>query len=403
MACYTQQIGSNNKIFLLLVVPFPMRRLFRYIGWPAALGLMAGVVFILLQPELRQSLFRQFFQFTSFHNRQAHSYADAVKKAAPAVVSIFTQQKQQPSVHPLFNDSQFRASFNRGGPPPVQRKLSEGSGVIIDSRGFLLTNYHVIANADKIFIILADGRQAVAELIGTDRETDLAVLKIDLPHLTAMALGDPLNAQVGDIALTIGNPFGIGQTVSQGIISATGRYGLGLNTYENYLQTDAAINKGNSGGALIDTEGRLLGINTAIIDQSKVVANGISIGFAIPANMAADIMDEIIKMGSVSRGWLGIGASPIDRNIIEKYRLTDARGVYITEIHPDGPADRAGLMLRDIITHINRQRIGSGRDGVNLIGQSKPGDVVQINVLRNGERLNIEAVIGARPTSSQPQ
>ena len=374
-----------------------MHRLFHYIGWPIALGLLVGISFVLLQPELRQSVFNQLFQATPQHNNQPWSYASAVQKAAPAVVSIFTQQRQQQSVHPLFNDSAFRSSFNRGSLPPEQQKLSEGSGVIIDSRGFLLTNYHVIANADRIFIILADGRQAVAALVGVDRETDLAVLKIDLPNLTAIEIGDPLNAQVGDIALTIGNPFGIGQTVSQGIISATGRYGLGLNTYENYLQTDAAINKGNSGGALIDIEGRLLGINTAIIDQSKVVANGISIGFAIPANMAVDIMEEIIQTGSVSRGWLGIGASPIDHSIIRAYPLVDTRGIYITEIHPNGPADRAGLMLRDIITHINRQRIGSGRDGVNLIGQAKPGDSVEITILRDGKRMSVTAVVGTRP------
>lgn len=374
-----------------------MQRLLHYIGWPTTLGLLVGVSFVLFQPELRQSLVSQFIQLISHQNTQQHSYSDAVKKAAPAVVSIFTQQKQRASVHSLFNDAKFRASFNRGSLPPEQRKLSEGSGVIIDSSGFLLTNHHVIANADNIFIILADGREALATLIGADQETDLAVLKIDLPNLIAMEFGDSLNAQVGDIVLTIGNPFGIGQTVSQGIISATGRYGLGLNTYENYLQTDAAINKGNSGGALVDADGRLLGINTAIIDQSKIVANGISIGFAIPANMAADIMKEIIQTGSVSRGWLGIGASPIDRNIVNKYRLTDARGLYITEIHPDGPAARAGLMLRDIMTHINRQRIGSGHDGVNLIGQAKPGDKVVITVLRDGKHLNVEAIIGIRP------
>ena len=376
-----------------------MRQLLRYIGWPTVLGLCVGIALVMFQPALRQSFVKQFSQLTSDYRRQPASYANAVKKAAPAVVSIFTQQKHQASVHPLFKDSKFRSSFKRGSLPLEQRKLSEGSGVIVDNNGFILTNHHVIADADSIFIILADSRQALAKLIGSDRETDLAVLKINLPNLTAMELGDPLNTEVGDIALTIGNPFGIGQTVSQGIISATGRYGLGLNTYENYLQTDAAINKGNSGGALIDTEGRLLGINTAIIDQSKVVANGISIGFAIPANMATDIMEEIIETGSVSRGWLGIGASPIDHNIVKEHGLTDARGVYITEIYPDGPADRAGLMLRDIITHINRQRIGSSRDGVNLVGQARPGDKIKISVLRNGSNTDIEATLGSRPTA----
>ena len=375
-----------------------MQQFLRYIGWPTVLGLCIGIALVMFQPELRRSFIKQFSQLTSDYPRQPLSYAEAVKRAAPAVVSIFTQQKHQTSVHPLFKDSKFRSSFNRGSLPPEQSKLSEGSGVIVDNNGFILTNYHVIADADSIFIILADSRQALAKLVGADRETDLAVLKIDLPNLTAMELGDPMNAEVGDIALTIGNPFGIGQTVSQGIISATGRYGLGLNTYENYLQTDAAINKGNSGGALIDTEGRLLGINTAIIDQSKVVANGIRIGFAIPANMATDIMQEIIETGSVSRGWLGIGASPLDRGIVNEYGLTDARGVYITEIYPDGPADRAGLMLRDIITHINRQRIGSGRDGVNLVGQARPGDKITISVLRDGVNVDIEATLGSRPT-----
>ena len=374
-----------------------MRKLIGFLGWPVTLGLMAGMMVVMSQPHLRYSLGEKVSQYFIPPMKQPASYASAVHKAAPAVVNIFTQKTIESPRNPLFDDPLFRHFFNSANIPQQQRMSSAlGSGVIINNDGYLLTNNHVISEADEIVVSLYDGREAKAEIVGSDKETDLAVLKIPLKELTSVTLGNPQRAQVGDIVLAIGNPFGVGQTVTQGIISATGRHGLGLNVYENFLQTDAAINKGNSGGALIDTNGKLLGINTAIL-TSKQSGSSVGISFAIPADIAVNVMNDIITSGEAIRGWLGIEARTLNENIIRTYNLYGRTGVMITNIHPGGPADQAGIRVGDIVTHINQKPVGNGREGRNLIAQVRPNDSVQVTILRNNQQIQLNATAGKRP------
>lgn len=274
-----------------------------------------------------------------------------------------------------------------------------GSGVIVSEDGYILTNNHVISGAEEITVLLRDGREARAILIGTDRESDLAVLKITLDNLTAIRVGTPGNAQVGDVVLAIGNPFGVGQTVTQGIISATGRDGLtvGLSEFEsNFIQTDAAINPGNSGGALTDAYGNLLGINTAIINKARG-STPIGIGFAIPADTAMKVLQDIVELGHVVRGWLGIEAQQLSPKLAQSFNLDFTNGVIITAIYNNGPAHLAGLRAGDVITRINQQPVGDGRNSMIQISQSKPGDSVAIEVLRNGKIQIIQATVGTKP------
>lgn len=277
--------------------------------WPALFGLFIGLIVILTVPELRYAFGQQVAQFfLPSGNQHSSSFSAAVNRAAPAVVNISTRKKIQQERHPLFDDPLFRHFFNSADVPKQQRMSSAlGSGVIINKSGYLLTNHHVIESAEEIFVSTYDGRNYRAEIVGSDQATDLAVLKIPSASLQAITLGEPQQARIGDVVLAIGNPFNIGQTVTQGIISATGRYGLGLNDYENFIQTDAAINPGNSGGALIDINGNLLGINTAILNRDNS-GSSTGIGFAIPSDLAVNIMNDIITSGEAIRGWLGIEA-----------------------------------------------------------------------------------------------
>jgi len=308
-----------------------MKKLLGYIGAPVAFGLIAGLVIVLSNPSIRQNIKHSLSDF--FYIQAPYhptSYADAVAKAAPAVVNIFTRKQVNSLRNPLFDDPLFRHFFNSADVPQQQRMSSAlGSGVIINNSGYILTNNHVIAGAEEIIVSLYDGREVRAVVVGSDPETDLAVLKIPFKNLTSITLGEPQTTRVGDVVLAIGNPFSVGQTVTQGIISATGRYGLGSNVYENFLQTDAAINPGNSGGALIDSNGRLLGINTAILNNNQS-GSAVGIGFAIPADMAINIMNDIITSGQAIRGWLGIEARTLDANIIKTYNLQNSSGVMIT-------------------------------------------------------------------------
>ncbi|MFT4609801.1 MAG: serine protease DegS, partial [Cellvibrionaceae bacterium] len=266
----------------------------RYFLQPVLFGLLLGFGAILFIPELRYSFGEQVSHFFRLGNTQVLSYANAVSKAAPAVVNISSRKQIDAPRNPLFDDPLFRHFFNSSDVPKQQRMSSAlGSGVIINKEGYLLTNFHVIDDAEEIIVTLYDGRLLKAKIVGSDEATDLAVLKINADNIQTIILGDPQSAFIGDIVLAIGNPFNVGQTVTQGIISATGRYGLGLNVYENFIQTDAAINPGNSGGALIDINGRLLGINTAILDRNND-GSSIGIGFAIPADIAVNIMNDII-------------------------------------------------------------------------------------------------------------
>ncbi|MEO0442112.1 MAG: trypsin-like peptidase domain-containing protein [Pseudomonadota bacterium] len=374
-----------------------MRAFTSYIFLPVVIGLLAGIAIVLSKPELRHALGSTVSELLLPNSLQPTSYAAAVSKAAPAVVNISTRKKVQLQRNPLFDDPLFRYFFNSADIPNQERMSSAlGSGVIINQDGFILTNHHVIQEADEIYVTLYDGRNLRASLIGSDPETDLAVLKIQKDRLQTINLGEPQQALIGDVVLAIGNPFNIGQTVTQGIISATGRHGLGLSVYENFIQTDAAINPGNSGGALIDTRGNLLGINTAILHRNNE-GTSIGIGFAIPADIAVRIMNDIITSGEAVRGWLGIEARTLNANIIRSYNLSNANGVLITSTYPKGPADQAGLLPGDILTHINDKPVGNGRDGMNLIAQVRPNDIVQITVIRKGEKLQLTAVSGQRP------
>jgi len=376
-----------------------LRKIIHFIGPPTLFGLIIGVVAILTKPDLRYIVGQSISAFFIPYGQQTASYSNAVYRAAPAVVNIYTHKRIDLPRNPLFDDPLFRHFFNSADIPQQQRMSAAlGSGVIINKEGYLLTNNHVIAGAAEIVVSLYDGREAKATLIGSDPETDLAVLKIPLKNLTSVVLGAPQKSRVGDVVLAIGNPFGVGQTVTQGIISATGRHGLGLNVYENFLQTDAAINKGNSGGALIDASGRLLGINTATL-TNKSSGTTVGIGFAIPADIAVNIMNDIVASGQAIRGWLGIEARTLNENIIRTYSLHNSTGVMITSIHPNGPADRAGIEVGDIVTHINQQPVGNGREGMNLIARVKPNDNVQVTILRAGTTLQLNAVAGKRPKS----
>lgn len=374
-----------------------MRKLFSYLAWPATAGLLFGLILVLATPSLRYALGQQLHHLLPSQNQQPISYADAVSRAAPAVVNIFSRKRINSPRNPLFDDPLFRHFFNSADIPQQQRMSAAlGSGVIINKEGYLLTNNHVIADSEEIIVSLYDGREVKAEIIGSDPETDLAVLKIPPKNIQSIVLGEPQKTRIGDVVLAIGNPFSVGQTVTQGIISATGRHGLGINVYENFLQTDAAINPGNSGGALIDAHGKLLGINTAILNN-KSSGSGVGIGFAIPADIAVNVMSDIITSGQAIRGWLGIEARTLDDNIIRTYNLQNSSGVMITSIYPNGPADKAGIKVDDIITHINQQPIVNGREGMNLIANVRPNDDVQITISRNNQTQKLKATVGIRP------
>ncbi len=380
----------------------PMSGILRYLSWPVLTGLLTAALILALTPRLldpptpeERAEIEQLAPSSSWEG--PISYSDAVARAAPAVVNIYTSKTvSRERQHPLLNDPFFRRFFNSGSMPQQRRMESSlGSGVIVSRNGFILTNNHVVSGADQIVILLHDGREAQAQVVGTDADTDLAVLKTDLDNLTPIGIGNPQRAKVGDVALAIGNPFGVGQSVSQGIISATGR-GLGLNTFENFLQTDAAINPGNSGGALIDTYGNLLGINSAILNESSSVG----IGFAIPADTAIRVMEDIVKHGKVIRGWLGVQAQQLSPEVASRLGLNPPRGLIITDIHINGPAHLAGLMPGDIITHINQKLVGDGRQGTNIIAELMPGDPIHVDVVRDGEKISVTTVAGIRPSSN---
>ena len=327
------------------------------------------------------------------------SYSAAVKVAAPAVVNIFTTQKVKQIDHPLLSDPAFREFFGNQLPDQLSQGPNEnslGSGVIVRPDGYILTNNHVIAQADQIVVALHDGRRAVAKVIGTDPDTDLAVIKIELDKLPVLPFKLSGN-EVGDVVLAIGNPFGVGQTVTQGIISATGRSDLGINTYEDFIQTDAAINPGNSGGALIDVAGNLIGVNTAIFSQS---GGSLGIGFAIPAKICQQIMNSILKDGRVIRGWLGISLVQPTQDDVLKPRET---GVLVADVLKDGPAALAGLEVGDKIVKVNDVEISSASHLINYIALQAPNSTVNISVIRKEQLVNIAVVVAERKVQSNAE
>jgi serine protease DegQ len=329
------------------------------------------------------------------------SLAEAAKISSPAVVNIFTSKinKKKPSKKgaPHQNEPWFQFFFGDQA-PNEEPSSSLGSGVIVSPQGIILTNHHVIEGADEIEVAFADGRKRNANLIGSDPETDIAVLKIDATDLpNPITLGKMESVQVGDVVIAIGNPFGVGQTVTSGIVSALGRNQLGINTFENFIQTDAAINPGNSGGALVDTKGNLIGINTAIYSRS---GGNMGIGFAIPINTAKQVMESILTNGSVTRGWIGVEPQNLSKELAESlYLPKDTTGVLISGVLEGGPADKAGMKPGDVLTQVNGQAVSDVVTLLNRIAQTSPGDEAKINLLRKGKPMTLKVQVGKRPKS----
>ena len=328
------------------------------------------------------------------------SYADAVEEAVPAVVNIHTAKIITHRVHPLLKDPVFQKFFgDRFAKARKEIQTSLGSGVLISAQGYVLTNNHVIEGADQIQVLLADGRSAKARVVGSDLDTDLAVLHITTGKLPSIVIGDSSRLRVGDVVLAIGNPFGVGQTVTSGIISATGRDHLGITAYEDFIQTDAAINPGNSGGALIDTRGALIGINSAIYSQS---GGSQGIGFAIPISLAKGVMTQIIEKGYVARGWLGIEAQDLTPQLAKTLGLNYTRGMLIGAVIEDGPAAAAGLQHGDIVTAINDEPVPGTNEAMKTISRVQPGTIIKLTGVRKGALFTRHAKVIQRPGRSKP-
>ena len=332
------------------------------------------------------------------------SYHEAVKRSMPAVVNIFTSKtsakpKARKGVNPKSGDPLFKFFFG-DQPPEEEPSSSLGSGVLVSPEGFILTNHHVISDADDIDVALSDGRKVKAQVIGSDPETDIAVLKIEAKQLpTPITLGKVESVHVGDVVLAIGNPFGVGQTVTSGIVSALGRDHVGINTFENFIQTDAAINPGNSGGALIDTRGNLIGINTAIYSNN---GGSMGIGFAIPINLAKQVMESILANGSVTRGWIGVEPQNLSKELLESLGLASGtEGVLLSGVLEGGPAARGGAKPGDVLIAVNGKPITDVRSLLNQIAQISPGNDAKLTILRKGKEMELTAQTGKRPKPKQ--
>jgi len=328
------------------------------------------------------------------------SYRNAAKRAMPSVVNIYTSKEIRRPRNPLLNDPFLKRFFGDQQNQAAERQSNLGSGVIVSAEGYILTNNHVVESADEIDIALADGRTATAKVVGTDPETDLAVIKIELPNLPVITLGHADDLQVGDITLAIGNPFGVGQTVTMGIISAIGRNNLTDSAFQNFIQTDAAVNPGNSGGALVDVNGNLIGINTAIYSQS---GGSVGIGFAIPISTVKQVLESIIRTGQVVRGWIGVEPQDITPELAESFALRQKFGTIIAGVIRGGPADKAGMKPGDILLSIQSKPVTNTTEMLNLVAQLKPGNKVNIAVLRNNKELTLEILIGTRPSAPKEE
>jgi Do/DeqQ family serine protease len=369
------------------------------------IGLAAAFVVLFLRPDLlgTDSPIVEFTQSKEVKPDTVppigpSSYAGAVQIAAPAVVNVYTAKVVTRSAqNPFLNDPIMQRFFGNTQAPRRQLQNSLGSGVIVNEQGYILTNNHVVEGADEIQVAVSDGRTAQAKVVGSDRETDLAVLKIELDKLPSIVIGESDALLVGDVVLAIGNPFGVGQTVTLGIVSATGRNHLGINTFENFIQTDAAINPGNSGGALINAEGHLVGVNTAIFSQS---GGSQGIGFAIPVSLAKGVMEQIIEHGRAIRGWLGVEVRVITPALAESFGLPEVKGVLITGMLRNGPADEAGLKPGDVITRINGDAVDDPVVLMNRVAQVAPGSGINLEGVRAGKKLSLSVEVGERPAQA---
>jgi serine protease DegQ len=384
-----------------------MRRLWIIFSQTATLCLAVLFVVSTLKPEWlpsRPGLVPDSTQVATVHHEaqpgpapggvRPDSYHEAVRKAAPSVVNIFTSKEVQVSRNPMLNDPVLRRFFGDQFGSDTQRASSLGSGVIVSPAGYILTNHHVVNAADEIEVATPDGKKLLAKVVGSDPDTDIAVLRVEAQNLPAITFGSSENLRVGDIVLAIGNPLGIGQTVTSGIVSGLDRTGLGINTFENFIQTDAAINQGNSGGALVDARGNLVGINSAILSQT---GGSIGIGLAIPASMAKSVMEQIIKTGAVTRGWIGVGLQAVTPEIADSFKLGTARGAIINEVLRGGPADKAGIRLGDVIVAIDGKQIPDPNGAVNVVTGLAPGTASTLKLKRKGEDLELTVTIGRRP------
>lgn len=362
-----------------------------FLQLPVITGLLVAALLLFIFPEFRGTSLNADDELANAGWSGPASYAQAVKKAAPSVVNIYTKTKVKRTAHPLSRHPFFKRLYKQ---QPDRIEGSLGSGVIIDNTGFIVTSFHVVDSVDEILILLYDGRELPATVVGTDPETDLAVLKIDADNLQEIQFGNPNKTEIGDVVLAIGNPFGMGQTVTQGIVSATQRNGLNLNNLENYIQTDADINPGNSGGALIDAYGNLLGINAAILNNEK--SDGI--GFAIPADEVKKVLTHLINFGRVMRGWLGVEAIEITEALANKLSIEITSGLMVTATVKDGPTYQAGILPGDILTSINGLSVIDRQRSISQISEIFPGKPVELVVQRKDQTLTITAIAGERPS-----
>lgn len=382
-----------------------MRRLWLLFAQTVTVGLALWFIAITLQPNWIAQGFNQgrtvtlssAATLTESGNKTipaVNSYHQSAKKAMPSVVNISTSRSSKAAANnPLLNDPFFKRFFG-DQLPQDQKVASSGSGVIMSPQGHILTNNHVIAGADVIEVGLADGRKSKAKVIGADPDTDLAVIQVDIKELPAITLGQSDSAQVGDVVLAIGNPFGVGQTVTMGIISALGRNSVGLNTYENFIQTDAAVNPGNSGGALVDVNGNLIGINSAIYSRN---GGSLGIGFAIPTSTIKTVMEAIITDGQVIRGWIGVEPQDITAEMAESFNFTQTSGTIVAAVIRGGPADLAGIKPGDILLEIDGKKINNRTEMLLQVANLKPNSKVKFKVIRRATELPIEITVGKRP------
>ncbi|MDP1864065.1 MAG: Do family serine endopeptidase [Thiobacillus sp.] len=367
-----------------------------------------GVLFIIAlfkpdllrwQPQVQSLTIQQAQQASAGMLTPSESFAPSAKKVIPTVVNIFTQQKVRDPAHPALEDPVFRYFFGDRLDPKPRQASNLGSGVIVSANGYILTNHHVVVAADEIQVALADGRTLPARVVGADPETDLAVLKIEANDLPAITFAQAESLNVGDWVLAVGNPFGVGQTVTAGIVSALGRTHLGINTFENFIQTDAAINPGNSGGALVDAAGNLVGVNSAIYSRT---GGSQGIGFAIPVSIARLVMEQIIKTGSVTRGWVGIEVQDLTPELADSFGLKSAEGALIAGVLKGGPAEVGGVRPGDILLSVDNKAVVDSSSLLNLIAELNPGTSAKLKVSRKQKQLELKIQVDRRPIQLTP-
>lgn len=375
-------------------------RAFAFVFTSVATGLAAAVLLLVMRPDLLESPPPASPTISLHRDGGPVSYAAAVRRAAPSVVNVYATKITRERSNSLLDTPLFRRFLGREpSQPRLRRENSLGSGVIIDNNGYVLTNNHVIEGASEIQVVTSDGRSLPTRVVGTDPETDLAVLQAAGDHLPAAVLGQSDDLQVGDVVLAIGNPFAVGQTVTMGIVSATGRDQLGITNFENFIQTDAAINPGNSGGALINPYGEVVGINTAIFSES---GGSHGIGFAIPVQLAKEVLAQIAEHGRVIRGWLGITGQNLTPSLAESLGVEFHEGILVSGVLSDGPADHAGIEPGDLIVSIDNEPVQNAQQMQNVIASRLPGSTLAVQTMRGEVASSVHVKVEERPHDLRP-